>query len=1067
MTYWTRRFATHVLLLCPLLATDVTLAQVTLTKSVIDASMAGDVKIVADIDGDGFKDLIVGGSPGEDLNWYRYPSWTKTRIALATTEFTTDGDAADVDGDGDIDIVAPDGSGTNNLQWFENPKNGSAGSGNPLDPAQWRKHIIGTTANWTKDVELADFDGNGFMDIATRIADRAFFFFQTSRNVWSQVTYTPASLGIEGMASGDVDNDGDIDLVIQGAWLRNPGGSNARTASSWQRFAIGSAPDEFKALVVNMDADPAKEILFSSSEGTAAVTLWDPATGDPTGSWTARTVASSVERAHTLQAADMDRDGDVDVIVGQMHTSVSRQLAIYLNSGSTPATWTKLLVDQGSGIHNGVVADIGNDGDFDIFGANWTTNPPVHLWTNGTTVPTDSWRYVRLSSTHAQTFGLAFGDMNRDGRTDVVSGNYWYTNPGGDLTSTWVRSAALPNATHAILTMDVDGDALSDVIAQKTEGSQLAVYWLEATTAAATSWTSTNIGRVPVASHALGAQGYRIANVRTGGRPEILISSGNGIWYFEVPSSPATDPWTAVRVSANASDEGFDAGDIDRDGQLDVIASTGDSKRVEWYRNPGTGGGDWQAFVVGNMNEAVYPDRFATADLNGDGRLDIVGTEENGQTSGARTFWWQQPTTATASNWIRRTIVTQGSTHSLDVADMDGDGDRDLVLAEHRGALKVAVWSNNGTGTFAERSVGSGNESHLGGRVADLDNDGDLDIVSIAWDAPQNVHLWRNDAITGGGPTDTTPPMITGVSSNAITTSGATIFWTTNEPATSRVEYGATTAYGSSTTTNSTFKTSHTRTLSGLTASTTYHYRARNTDAAGNEAIGGDFTFTTQAADSPPPTTPPADGLRAHWKFDEGAGSTVADATGNGATGTLTNGALWTTGRANGAASFDGSNDFAAVPSIDVTGSALTIAGWVRFSSFPSQSDQRIVAKANGSAESAHWWMLGQINNGSQRLRFRLKTGSTTTTLVASSGNLAANTWYHVAAVYDGAAMRLYLNGTQVGSTAKTGTLATSSSVPVSIGRNPDSYGYFSGALDDLRIYQRALSAAELAALMQ
>ena len=960
----------------------------------------------------------------------------------------------------------PDGSGTNNLQWFENPKNGPSGPGNPSDTAQWRKRIIGTTAHWTKDIELADFDSNGLMDVATRIADRAFFFFQTSPNAWLQVTYTPASLGVEGMASGDVDNDGDTDLVIQGAWLRNPGGPNARIASSWQRFVMGTAPQEFKALVVNMDADSAKEILFSSSESVADVTVWDSTNGDPTGSWSARTVASSVERAHTLQAADMDRDGDIDVIVGQMHTSVSRQLAIYLNSGSTPATWSKLVVDQGSGIHNGVVADIGNDGDFDIFGANWTTNPPVHLWTNTTGVPTDAWRYVRLSSTHAQTFGLAFGDMNRDGRKDVVSGNYWYRNPGGDLTSTWVRSAAFPNSVHAVLTADVDGDALSDVIAQKTEGSQLSLFWLEATTAAATAWTTVSIGNVPVASHTLGAQGYRVADVRAGGRAEILISSGGGIWYFTAPANPASDPWTAVRVSANPSDEGFDVGDIDRDGQLDVIAGTGDSKRVEWYRNPGTGAGDWQAFVAGNMTEAVYPDRFAAADLNGDGRLDIVGTEENGGTSGARTFWWQQPTTATATNWVRRTIVTQGTTNSLDVADMDGDGDRDLVLAEHRGTLKIAVWSNSGTGTFTERSVGTGNESHLGARLADLDNDGDLDIVSIAWDAPQNVHLWRNDAITGGGPADTTPPTITSVSFSAVTTSGATITWTTNEPATSRVEYGTSTAYGSSSATDATFKTSHTRTLSGLTASTTYHYRTRSADAAGNEAIGGDLTFTTQADQSTPPTTPPPDGLRAHWKFDEGAGTTVADASGNGFTATLMNGAAWTTGARNGGASFDGSNDFAAVPNLDVSGSALTIAGWVRFSSFPSQADQRIVAKANGSAESAHWWMLGQINNGAQRLRFRLKAGGTTTTLVASSGNLAVNTWYHVAAVYDGSAMRLYLNGTQVGSTAKTGALNTSSSVPVSIGRNPDSYGYFSGALDDMRIYQRALSAAEIAALL-
>lgn len=1048
-------------------------AQISLSKGVIDSTMAGDIKIAADIDGDGFKDLIVGGGPGEDLDWYHYPSWTKTRIALANIEFTTDGDAADMDGDGDIDIVAPDGNGSNNLVWFENPRLGASGNGDPFDTSKWRRRVVGTPGGWAKDVELADFDGNGLMDIATRTDSRAVFFFQNSPNTWSQVTFTPTGLGIEGMASGDVDNDGDVDLVIQGAWLRNPGGPSAHTAASWQRFAIGSAPSEFKALVVNIDADPAKEILFSSSESTADVTLWDPASGDPTGSWTSRVIASSVERAHTLQAADMDRDGDVDVIVGQMHTSATKQLAIYLNSGTSPATWSKQVVDQTSGLHNGVVADIGNDGDYDIFGANWTTNPPVLLYTNTTPAsapapaPVEPWRYIRVTSANAQTFGLAFGDINRDGRKDIVSGRYWYRNPGGELTGAWTQSAAFPNSVHAVLTMDVDSDSLSDVIATKTEGSRLVLYWLEATNSAGTAWNAVNIGSVPAASHTLGSQGYRTANVRPGGQQEILISSLGGIWYFQVPASPATNAWTSVQVSANPSDEGFDVVDVNRDGYLDVVAGTGDSKRVEWYRNPGTGGSYWTSVVVGNMNEAVYPDRFASADLNGDGRVDIVATEENGQTSGARTFWWQAPGDPTTPNWTRRTLTTQGTTNSLDLADMDADGDIDIVLGEHRGSLKMAYWKNSGTGTFSERVVGTGNESHLGGRVVDIDGDGDQDIVSIAWDAPQNLHLWRNDAITGGGPVDSTPPSISAVTTSAVTASGATITWTTNEPADSRVEYGVTTTYGSTTGTNTTLTTSHSRTLSGLSAGTTYHYRARSVDAAGNASVGGDHTFTTLAgAQTPPPSTPPPSGLRAQWLLDEGAGTTAADATGNGNVATLVNGPVWTSGVRGYALAFDGSNDYIAIPPLDITGAAMTIAGWVRFSSFPANVDQRIVSKANGSAESSHWWMLGQINSGGQRLRFRLKTGSTTTTLVASSGNLAANTWYHVAAVYDGSAMRLYLNGTQVGSVAKTGTIATSSSVTANIGRNPDAYGYLSGALDDVRIYQRALSASEIATVM-
>jgi len=78
-----------------------------------------------------------------------------------------------------------------------------------------------------------------------------------------------------------------------------------------------------------------------------------------------------------------------------------------------------------------------------------------------------------------------------------------------------------------------------------------------------------------------------------------------------------------------------------------------------------------------------------------------------------------------------------------------------------------------------------------------------------------------------------------------MTTSGATITWTTSESATSQVEYGPTASYGSSSTLGSTLVTSHTATLTGLTAGATYHYRVRSEDAAGNEASSGDNTFNT------------------------------------------------------------------------------------------------------------------------------------------------------------------------------------------------------------------------------
>src|SRR5574341_1445892 len=105
---------------------------------------------------------------------------------------------------------------------------------------------------------------------------------------------------------------------------------------------------------------------------------------------------------------------------------------------------------------------------------------------------------------------------------------------------------------------------------------------------------------------------------------------------------------------------------------------------------------------------------------------------------------------------------------------------------------------------------------------------------------------------------DSTVPVISAVAAGNVSSSGATITWTTNEPATTQVTYGTTTAYGSSTPLNATLVTGHNQTLTGLAAATVYHFRVISRDAAGNQAISGDLTFTTLAAPTPSSdTTPP------------------------------------------------------------------------------------------------------------------------------------------------------------------------------------------------------------------
>ena len=219
--------------------------------------------------------------------------------------------------------------------------------------------------------------------------------------------------------------------------------------------------------------------------------------------------------------------------------------------------------------------------------------------------------------------------------------------------------------------------------------------------------------------------------------------------------------------------------------------------------------------------------------------------------------------------------------------------------------------------------------------------------------------------------------------------------------------------------------------------------------------------------------------LVAHWRFDETSGTIAHDASGNGHDGTITGDPKWGAGKIGGALEFNGTGDVVELGAFDVVGPGITLAGWLKPNSF-GINDGRVLTKADEWGENDHWWMLSTISEaGEIRLRFRLKTtdGQNTTTLIASSGVVEVGEWQHAAATWDGTTMRLYLNGEEVGSTAKGGdAVATDASVNASIGSQPsEAYAtdishinkFFHGFLDDVRLYNGALSQDEIQILME
>lgn len=359
------------------------------TAAVVDDDMAGDCKAMADVDGDGRPEAVVGG---RSLVLYRFgataPSGEQVvqRVVLreqADSEFSTDCRFGDIDGDGDVDLVVPD---ERRLLAILNP----GPSADPITTA-WGEEEIGTTDTWTHDVELADIDGDGALDVVTRRQGATDLWLQRDGG-WSRHRIT--NQGGEGTAVGDVDGDGDLDIVAGGTWYEHPD-SELTTDPEWTDHRIeeiGEGPIPVDDLawgsvaVADIDGDGRNDIVHGPMEGTGRKLAWySPAEPDAT-SWTEHLIAPEPIPAgiHSLRVADMNADGRPDVVIARMHSYEPSTVSVWVNGGD--GTWSEHVLSR-NGLHNLQLGDVDGDGDLDIFGSNYVDNPPVRVFHNTLRTP--------------------------------------------------------------------------------------------------------------------------------------------------------------------------------------------------------------------------------------------------------------------------------------------------------------------------------------------------------------------------------------------------------------------------------------------------------------------------------------------------------------------------------------------------------------------------------------------------------------------------------------------------------------------------------------------------------
>jgi hypothetical protein len=193
----------------------------------------------------------------------------------------------------------------------------------------------------------------------------------------------------------------------------------------------------------------------------------------------------------------------------------------------------------------------------------------------------------------------------------------------------------------------------------------------------------------------------------------------------------------------------------------------------------------------------------------------------------------------------------------------------------------------------------------------------------------------------------------------------------------------------------------------------------------------------------------------AAYGFEEGTGTTTLDSSGLGNVGTLTNATWAATGRFGKALSFNGTNALVTVADanvLDLT-TAMTLEAWVNPATLSNWRTIMLKESTGGLAYGLY------AHDGSRPAAY-IHVGAND---VGRQGTatLAANTWTHVAATYDGTTLRLYINGVQVSSSAVSGSMLTTTGA-LRIGGNGPWGEYFSGLIDEVRVYSRVLTAAEI-----
>ncbi len=699
----------------------------------------------ADFDRDGRLDLLTASRVDGQINWFRKTDWnslTFQQRLLTVAPGTYTAIPADINRDGYMDVVAVavgelapsvvaadaeqstvnDGS----IFWLLN---------NLPASAQFTRIDLGVGLAYPVAVHSADIDRDGDPDVlvTTRDANQVLLYENSGAGDTPAFTARVIDGNLSGAVSvttGDMDGDGHLDILAAGEnlnqilWYRNNG---ARPASFEPRFIRnGPVPnpvmDYAKTVAVaDLDKDGDLDVIYGSEQENRIGWYENRDRG---ATFVEHVLVTGPDHVKMVIAGDPDRDGDLDIIAASSDDNTVHFLE---NDGKPTPTFTHLIVTNSAvGARSIHLADFDRDGDPDLAVASRNDNT-VAIYLNTYIHRSALLESQRVVNTYSQTRSIAAADIDGDGRMDILStaNNIvaWHRNVGGSppnfepfvidtgfVGGRWVTSG------------DLDGDGDVDVVAADRTTHRILRYenLLRQT-------GSVSFRPLVVANDAMRVRDVNVADLDGDGDLD-LFSANDGdntvAWYENLNGSGAA--WTKRIVTRTVLyPRSTYAADLDGDGRLDLMSASAEDDSVTIFRQTAPG-----AFSQETIYDRADGAQFIYADdIDGDTDKDIIVSSELDNTIS----WFANR--LVAGRGFERFVVSDRAygVHAAITGDMDADGDKDII-----GALEYSdqiVWYENSGGFFpmwTEHLISPFTDVAHAVFVSDLDTDGDLDVLSAS-----------------------------------------------------------------------------------------------------------------------------------------------------------------------------------------------------------------------------------------------------------------------------------------------------------------------------------------------